>query len=353
MFNAWTSFVTQFRSFGWRLKLYPTRAQAERFVLWARAGSELRDLLLERDLEHYVATGSRLSRRDLQEVVYEFATSHPDIGWPAQTRNQHARDHAVAMRNAFGRLRAGGTGGEVGWPVPRRGRPVSIYVHNQILRVNARYMRLARAGQGWTRYRGRIPEGTILSGRVRRAALGWSLSLAMRAPLPPHVEPERSKCQVELSRGGVIEVADRRATTVYPGVPRCRAEKAREARLKRRVARRCWRCTECGVLMRSDARSSLLAREKRQAPCSHWLVKYERTGRLERAEAALDAFRRRTRNRRRDAVHNVTAAVVRTYGEINVKAKAARDPAAMEFIRQCDYKSEWYGRKVKTEGTAA
>lgn len=345
--------MTQLRSFGWRLKLYPTRLQAERFALWARAGSELRDLLLERDLEHYVATGSRLSRRDLQEVVYEFAASHPGIGWPAQTRNQHARDHAVAMRNAFRRLVAGGTGGAVGWPVPRRGRRVSIYVHNQILRVNAGYMRLARAGHGWTRYRGRIPEGTILSGRVRRAALGWSLSLAMRAPLPPHVEPERSKCQVELGRGGVIAVADRRGTKVYPGIPRCRAEKAREARLKRRLARRCWRCTECGALMRSDARSSLLARNKRQAPCGHWIVNYERTGRLEHAEAALDAFRRRTRNRRKDAVHNVTAAVIRTYGEISLKATAARDPTAMEFVCQCDYKSEWYGRTMKTEGTAA
>lgn len=339
--------MTQFRSFGWRLKLYPTRAQAERFDLWARAGSELRDLLLERDLEHYVATGSRLSRRALQGVVYEFATGHPDIGWPAQTRNQHARDHAVAMRNAFGRLGAGGKGGAVGWPVPRRGRPVSIYVHNQILRVNARYMRLARAGHGWTRYRGTIPDGTILSGRVRRAALGWWLSLAMRAPLPPRVEPERSKCQVKLGRDGVIQVLDRRATAVYPGAPRSRAEKAGEARLKRRVARRCWRCTECGALMRSDARSSLLVRDQRQAPCGHRIVNYERTGRLERAEAALDAFRRRTRNRRKDAVHNVTAAVIRTYGEVTVNAVAEPDSAAMEFIRQCDYKGEWYGRKVK------
>ncbi len=348
-----TRLVTQLRGFGWRLKLYPTHAQAKRFLLWAQSGSELRDLLLARDLEHYVATGNRLTRRELQEVVYDFAAGHPDIGWPAQTRNQHARDHAVAMRNAFRRLRAGRGGSEVGWPVPRRGRPASIYVHNQILKVNGRYMRLAHAGQGWTRYRGTIPDGSILSGRIWRADSGWSLSLAMRAPLPPRVEPERPKCRVTLGHGGLAEVTDGRTTTVYPGVPRRREEKAREARLKRWVERRSWRCTECGGLMRSATRSSLLSRDKRQAPCGHWIVNYERTRRLRRAEAALDRLRRQRRNRRKNSVHNATAAVIRTYGEIVVDAGALRDLAATEFMRQCDYKGEWYGRKVTTEGTAA
>jgi len=348
-------FPIQLRSFGWRLKLYPTRAQAERFELWVRSGTELRNMLVERDRDCYRRTAKRLTRRELQEVVYEFAEAHPDLDWPAHCRNQHARDHDTAMRRAFDRIKAGKRGADVGWPTFRRGRPATIYVHNQMLLVSeeARYVRLSRARHGWTRYRGAIPKGVILSGRVRRAGSGWALTLSMRAPLPKYVEPVREKCDVMLERGGSVRVTDGAATVWFQGVSQNREQAKRQARLARRVRRRSWRCGECGALMRSDVRSGLLARDKRQAPCGHWIVDYVKTERLKRAEAALWRVRRRGWNRAKDAAHNTTAVLVRTYGGINVVGRPADSVAATELERQLDYKGAWRGRTVTKNGTAA
>lgn len=112
----------------------PNRAQTERFARWAEVGSVLRDVLLERDLARYRETGKRLNWRELQEVVYGFAAEHPGLDWIALTRNQHARGRAAAMRAAFQRLEAGKRGRDVGWPMPRRGRPTTIYVHTRDLK---------------------------------------------------------------------------------------------------------------------------------------------------------------------------------------------------------------------------
>ena len=342
------------RSFGCRLKLYPTRAQAERFARWAESGSRLRDLLLERDQASYRETGKRLSRKALQDAVYGFAVDHTGLGWPAQARNQHRRDHALAMRSAFDRLESGKRGKEVGWPVLRRGRPTSIYVHNQTLKINGNHLRLSRTHHGWTRYRGTIPDGKIMSGRIRRHGGAWTLSLSMEAPMPAYVEPVRDTCHVRLGPGGVVGVTDvASGTTEYSDVGRCRQLERRQAKLRRRVRKRSWRCMECGGLMRSDERSGLLARDKRKAPCGHWIVDYERTARLKRAEAAVEKAGRRIRNRQEDAVHNETAGVVRTYGQITVDARPGHDGSAAEYMRQLDYKSAWNGRKLTTNGTAA
>jgi len=346
--------VIRLRRFGCRLKLYPTRAQAERFARWAQSGSRLRDLLLERDEASYRETGKRLSRRALQDVVYEFASAHPGLGWPAHARNQHRRDHAVAVRGAFARLDAGKRGRESGWPVLRRGRPTSIYVHNQMLRVSGSYVRLSRAPHGWTRYRGTIPDGKIMSGRIRRHGGTWTLSLSIEAPMPAYVEPQRETCHVRLGPGGVAEVTDvASGTTVCTDLDRCRELERRMAKLRRRAGRRSWRCADCGGLMRADARSGLLARDKRKAPCGHWIEGYERTARLRRAEAALAKTGRRIRNRQRDAVHHQTAGIVRRYGKITVYAEPGHGGGAVEFTRQLDYKSAWHRRALTTNGTAA
>ena len=311
-------------------------------------------LLLERDQASYRETGKRLSRKALQDAVYGFAADHPGLGWPAQARNQHRRDHALAMRSAFARLESGKRGREVGWPVLRRGRPTSIYVHNQTLKINGNHLRLSRAHHGWTRYRGAIPDGKIMSGRIRRHGGTWTLSLSMEAPMPAYVERVRDTCHVRLGPGGVVGVTDvASGTTVYSDVGRCRRLERRQAKLRRRVRRRSWRCTACGGLMRSDERSGLLAHDKRKAPCGHWIVDYERTARLERAEAAVAKIGRKIRNRQKDAVHNETAGVVRTYGQITVDPQPGHDGAAAEYMRQLDYKSAWHRRELTTNGTAA
>ena len=340
------------RRFGCRLKLYPTAAQAERFAVWARAGSGLRDLLLERDQACYEDTGGHLSLNALREVVYEFADGHPGLDWPAHSRNQHARDHAVAVRLAFRRLKAGKRGRKVGWPVPRRGRPATIYVHNQTLKVSGTYVRLSMARHGWTRYRGTIPAGRVLSGRIRHDGTAWTLSLSIEAPVPVRVAPRRSACRVTLAPGSIV-VADTRRTRSYSDIGSSETDDRRLARLRRRVGRRSWRCTECGNLMRSDRRSSLLAGAKRQAPCGHWIVDYEKTARLIRAEAAVRKLALKNRNRRKDEIHNVTTALVRDYGQIGVDAREGRGTATVDFLHQIAYKGSWHGREVTLRGTAA
>ncbi|MDE2980872.1 MAG: hypothetical protein OXU74_06720 [Gemmatimonadota bacterium] len=347
--------ATRLRTFGCRLKIYPTRAQAERFATWADAGSHLRDMLVERDRACYRKTAKRLTRRELQEVVYEFAEANPGLDWLAHSRNQHARDHDTAMRRAFDRMEAGKRGADVGWPRLRSGRPATIYVPNQMFLASeeASYVRLSRARHGWTRYRGTIPRGVILSGRVRRTGSGWVLTLSMRAPLPKYIEPIREKCDVMLERDGSVRVTDGAATVWFSGAPQNRQHAKRQARLARRARRRSWRCGECGALMRSDVRSGLLARDKRQAPCGHWIVDYVKTERLKHAEAALWRLRRRDWNRAKDAAHNATAALVRTYGGINVVGRPADSVVATELERQLDYKSAWRGRTITRNGTAA
>ena len=345
--------MDKLRRFGWRLKLYPTAAQAERFALWAGAGSRLRDVLLERDQACYEETGGHLSLDALRDVVYDFADGHPGLDWTSHSRNQHARDHALALRFAFQRLKAGKRGRQVGWPVPRRGRPATIYVHNETLKVSGTYVRLSRAAHGWTRYRGKIPKGRILSGRIRHDGTAWTLSLSIEAPMPAHVAPRKSGCRVTLGPDSVV-VADARRTKAYSDIGLSKTQDKRLARLRRRVARRSWRCPECGELMRSDKRAGLLARDKRKAPCGHWIVDYEKTARLKQAEAAVRQLALKTRNRRKDKVHNVTAALVRSYGQIAVDARDARGPATVDFLHQITYKSAWHGRKVTTDaGTAA
>lgn len=340
------------RRFGCRLKLYPTVAQAERFAVWARAGSGLRDLLLERDQACFEETRGHLSLNALRDVTYEFAEGHPGLDWPAHSRNQHARDHAVAVRLAFRRLKAGKRGRNVGWPVPRRSRPTTIYVHNQTLKVSGTYVRLSRARHGWTRYRGTIPAGRILSGRIRHDDTAWTLSLSMEAPVPVHVAPRRSACRVTLSPGSIV-MADNRRTRSYSDIASSTTDDRRLARLRRRVARRSWRCTECGNLMRSDRRSGLLAGDKRQAPCGHWIVDYEKTARLRQAETAVRKLTLKNRNRLKDEIHNVTASLVRNYGQIGVDVRAGRGTATVDFLHQIAYKGSWYGREVTLRGTAA
>lgn len=340
------------RRFGCRLKLYPTAAQAERFAVWAGAGSRLRDLVLIRDQACYETTGEHLSLDELREVIYEFADEHPELDWPAHSRNQHARDHAVAVRLAFRRLKAGTRGRKVGWPVPRRGRPATIYVHNQTLKVSGAYVRLSMARHGWTRYRGTIPAGRVLSGRIRHDGTAWTLSLSIEAPMPVHVAPRRSACRVTLGPNS-IKVADARQQQSHSDIGSSKTPDKRLARLRRRVARRSWRCTECGNLMRSDRRSGLLAADKRQAACGHWIVDYEKTARLRQAEAAVRRLTLKIRNRRKDEVHNVTAELVRSYGQIAVDAREGRGTATADFLHQIAYKSAWHGREVTLRGTAA
>lgn len=175
----------------------------------------------------------------------------------------------------------------------------------------------------------------------------------MVGPMPAHVEPDRAACRVKLGADGVATVSDDGATASYSGMATSRRHETRRARMRRQVARRSWRCPECGSLTRSDTRARILARGKRKAPYGHWIVDYEKTARLRCAETATRKIECTIRNRRKDAAHNATATIVRTYGLITVNAEPDRLGMAREFERQLGYKSAWPGRKLKGDRTAA
>ena len=305
----------------YRLKLYPTEAQARRLGQVAGSCRWLWNRLVALQQETYKKDKAFVFRFDMQKLLPGLKKEFPWLAeTSAQTLQRVCRNVDLALRKSF----------KEGAGFPRfkvRGlTKEAFYVTNQELVLEGNYARLPKIGQ--VKFRGgRLPEGKLMSGTVSFDGDAWWLSVQCEVQIQTEtipVEPDTA-IGVDLGLKELAVVSDGRR---FATPKHLRHALRRLRRAQRRLSRR----------------------------------KKGSSNRL-KAKAEVRRIHRQVANRRADFVHKTTRELVDgaslvVLETLNVKgmvrnkhlALSIGDAAWGELARQVAYKADWAGVAIVRAG---
>ena len=206
-------------------------------------------------------------------------------------------------------------------PRPPERYPSSIYVNGQCLETkgNSR-VRLLGNKVGWMHMRGGDPPtGRPYRGTITRSGGKWFLSIVYECGPAQYVAPETEAVGVDMGLKTLATVYDGDNYTEYPASKEGRRQERKIAKLNKKIARTGMTCYDCDVVIKLKAMQALRQANKRKAPCGHWLGRYRHSKRYDRLCAAKRRIHRKTANRRRDAHHKATTAIVAQAARIGLE----------------------------------
>lgn len=277
---------------------------------------------LRRNIEHYQATGERLSRFDLQkELTAAKGTESPWLAGVSKHIPECAiRDLESAFQHFFRRLKSGE---RPGFPRFKSRRDGGSFRLRAIGRISESTIHLPRLGNIRLKERGYLPTGgvKVLSATVTERAGRWFVSVNAEEERPepaPHTGPATG---VDVGLASLATLSD---GTKYPNPKALKRAQRKMKRLQRVVSRR-----KKGSVNRRKAKAAL-ARAHYRVSCI-----------------------------RADAQHKATTEITERFGLIGVEglnvkgmlrnhclAGAVSDAGFHELRRQLEYKAKWRGGRV-------
>lgn len=299
----------------YKLRLYPTKTQAEQLKQFGGNCRWLWNHLLHLNQERYAAEKKFIFYNDMTKML---PLMKKEIDWlgaaPACSLQRVAR-------NLDGALKASFRGGK-GFPRFKKKSNYrdSFYLTNQVFEIRDGVVHLPKMEP--MRFRaGRLPEGRPLSATVSQDGDHWYMSVVCEIDAPDQlVVPDfDSTVGIDLGLKELIVTSD---GEVVANPRHLRKAQKKLRRLQRRL---------------SKARKGSQNRKKRQL-------------RLYRQH-------RRVRNQKADLIHKFTSSITKNYSVIcaenlNIKglmrnsklAKAIADASWGEILRQLTYKATWAGK---------
>ena len=305
----------------YRLKLYPTRTQAERLGQVAGTCRWLWNRLVALQQETYERERKFIFKADMSKLLPGLKKEFPWLGeTSAQTLQRVCRNVDLALRKSF----------KEGAGFPRfKAKGLSkdaFYVTNQELRIEGGKALIPKIGP--VKFRcGRLPEGKVMSGTVSFDGDAWWLSVQSIQETEIRTVPVAPETAIGVDLGlkelAVVSDGRRFATPKH-----LRHSLRRLRRAQRRLARR----------------------------------KKGSANRL-KAKAEVRRIHRQVANRRADHLHKLTREIVDSASlvvleTLNVKGMARNRHLALsigdagwgELARQVAYKADWAGVTVLRAG---
>jgi putative transposase len=306
------------------VRLYPTAEQSTRLLRWMGALRFMWNRFIDAEQAQYEHDGSFLWRTQLHAIGQGLRREHDWIAdVPANATIQVAADFDTALRRMVRERKAGR---RCGFPRrKKRGvRECSIYCANNKTRIAPDLRGVTLPKLGAVKARGLQPiDGRLYAARIRRDGDRWMLSLQFLCERPAPLPPSDTAVAVDLGVNRLATIFDGESFLhITAPRPLRRAERMLKRR-QRRLSRR-----QKGSRRRLD--------QQRRVAAVH----------------------RKTRNRRKEAVHQFTNRLTAKAGSIiiedlNVRgmargrlAKSVNDAALGMVVRTLAYKADWRGREL-------
>ena len=310
---------------GWQARLYPTAEQARRLNQWAGGLRFLWNRLLDREKAQYEAIGKFFWRKQLQPIAVAMKRQ-PETEWLADLPAHAVLDTAARMDAALHRMvKERKTGRQCSFPRVKKKfvNESAIYYVGQATEIADREAHVPKIGA--IRLRGGdIPEGRLLSARIRRDGNRWMLSAQFECNRPETLPPSDVTIGIDLGVATLVTAFDGSTFEEIDAPKHLRKAQKRLRRAQRALSRR----------RKGSARRRTQARR-------------------------VGAIHRKVRERRKDLLHQIShrltaKAGVLKFEALNVKgmgrnrhlALSVADAGMSRLITLCGYKANWRGRKI-------
>lgn len=307
----------------YKLRIYPTKAQAE---MLKQIGGNCRWLwnkLLADNQSHYEQTKTFFFYKDMSASLPKMKQ---EITWlgeaPAVSLQRVARNLDQALKQCF----------KSGKGFPRfkkkSANKDSFYITNQQFGIKGNKVKIPKVG--WVKFRaGCVPVERILSATISQDGDYWYCSVMCEYETATPVEPTDA-IGIDLGLTSLITTSDGEV------VDNPRHLHKAENKLKRRQRQ----------LSRAENKRKKLERRKRTS------------NNYRKKQLKLYRLHRKVRNQRNDFLHKLTTELIANNSvicleDLNIKglqrtrlAKSISDVAWGELVRQLTYKAEWYGKHI-------